>query len=189
MRTKFMLLTLTAGVLSVSGLSGSWADEQTAGPEPDSQPSQAQPAPDAVQAAPDAEEGITLGDLRSFEIPEFEVHEFSTEQGSVPPEIGQFARTAIQGNQLLRYSSPGEGFLRFRCEGYKGFGCGRIRAEVTAGTDGPVVWSTVRTYDPFFTVFEPNPRRFAREVVGQLGEDYRKAMKAVPMKIQIKEGE
>lgn len=173
MKSKFMVLTLTAGLLAVS-LNIVQAEEQTARPEPA-----------AAQAS--NEESVTLGDLHTFDVHDFDGRNFSTERSSVPPEIGEFVRTAIQSNQVLRYSAPGEGMLRFRCEGLYGVGCGRIRAEVTVGQDGPVVWSTVRTYDRFLSVSEPNPRKFAREVVGQLSEDYRKAMKAVPLKIQIGE--
>jgi hypothetical protein len=193
-----MFLMLTAGLLtgvSTLGVTGGWADESAAKPEP-AEPQQAMPAeiqPESTAVTPAdntveaTEKGPSLGDLQTFDVHAFEPREFSVgREMAVPPEMGEYARMAIQTDGRLNYSSPGQGVLHFRCDSAS---CGRIRAEITVGRDGPVVWSTIRTFRPMLTVQDPNPRKFAREVVEQLGADYSKALKAVPLKIQIKDGE
>jgi hypothetical protein len=197
MRSRLMFLMLAAGLLagaSTLGVTGGWAEENAAKPEP-TEPRQAMPVeiqPESTAAAPAeteaaaTEKGPSLGDLQTFDVHAFEPREFSVGREDVPPELGEYARMAIQTDERLSYSSPGQGVLRFRCDTAA---CGRIRAEITVGQDGPVVWSTVRTFRPMLTVQDPNPRKFAREVVAQLGADYSNALKAVPVKIQIKDGE
>jgi len=125
-----------------------------------------------------------LGEIRTFEVRSFEPQDYSTTRDEVPPEMPEYARSALLNDIRFRYASPGEGLLRFSCAG---FFCHRIRAEVTLGENGPVVWKTERLYRKFFMVTDPDTRRFARSVVEQLGADYANSLQAVPEKIQIKE--
>lgn len=125
-----------------------------------------------------------LGDLHSFDVHGMEQLDFSSERQAVPPEIIEYARTALQTDDRLRYQSPGQAVLHFSCQSPQ---CGMVKAEVTIGEDGPVVWSTVQRYRAMVSLGDPDPRKFAQKVVERLGADYQKSMKAVPLKINIKE--
>lgn len=134
-----------------------------------------------------------LGDLRSFDVMDMERQDFSASRELIPHEAVEYARTALQNNGHLSYKSPAQGILRFKCENNS---CSRIRAEVTEGMDGPVVWSTVQQYRrcPFVDFsFMPDSKKFANTIVSLLAQDYQSvvkvqtAIKAVPAKIQIEE--
>ena len=130
------------------------------------------------------EKNTALGELRSFEVHEFEKNDFSSAREMVPPEIVQYARTAIQSDERLTYRSPGEGIVHFYCDGPL---CGRIRMEVTQGQDGPVVWKTSRQYRPFVGMMQPDSRKFAKKLVEDLAADYESAIREIPATIPIKE--
>ena len=128
-----------------------------------------------------------LGELQSFEILDIDGHDFSSSRQNVPAEVLEYARTAILNDERLRYRSPAQGLLRFSCANAA---CSKIRAEVTQGFNGPVVWQTEQTYEPSFWVnfsFMPDSKKFARQVVDKLAADYQKALKPVPVKINIQE--
>jgi hypothetical protein len=137
--------------------------------------------------APATDTNNILGELRSFDVLDMEGHDFSSSRENVPAEILEYARTALQNDDRLRYGSPGQGLLRFSCVNN---GCSRIRAEVTQGLNGPVVWQTEELFEPGFLVnihFLPDSRFFAKRIVGKLAVDYQKALKPLPMKINIQE--
>lgn len=125
-----------------------------------------------------------LGDLRSFEVHEFEAQNFSSDREKVPPEIVEYVRTAIQNDERFTYRSPGEGIVRLYCDSPL---CGRIRMEITQGQDGPVVWKASRQFRPVVTLVEPNARKFAKNLVSDLAAEYEKAIKENPATIPIKE--
>lgn len=128
-----------------------------------------------------------LGELRSFDVLDIENHDFSAVRENVPGEIMEYARTAMQNDERLQYQSPAQGILRFTCASKD---CYKIRAEVTQGFNGPVVWVTEEIYQPSMwvnTEFIPDSKKFAKQIVEKLAMDYQKAMKPVPMKINIKE--
>lgn len=137
--------------------------------------------------APATDTDNPLGELRSFDVMDIERHDFSASRENVPAEILEYARTALQNDDRLRYGSPGQGLLRFSCVDN---GCSHIRAEVTQGLNGPVVWQTEEEFEPGFLVnvhFLPDSRHFAKRIVGKLALDYQKALKPLPMKINIKD--
>ena len=128
-----------------------------------------------------------LGELRTFDVMDIENQNFSASREEVPAEVMEYARAALQNDDRLRYGSPAQGLLRFSCVNNA---CSRIRAEVTQGYNGPVVWKTEETFEPNVLVnvhFLPDSRRFAKHIVGKLAMDYQKALKPMPMKINIKE--
>lgn len=125
-----------------------------------------------------------LGDIRTFEVHNFEKHDFSSGREMVPPEIVEYARTAIQNDERLMYRSPGEGIVHFSCDSPE---CGRIKVIVTQGEDGPVVWSTSRQFRAPIVLKEPNSRQFAKDIVKRLASDYESAVKENPVTIPIKE--
>jgi len=147
------------------------------------------PAPSAPQdgIAPATNMDNPLGELRSFDVMDIEEHNFSSARENVPAEILEYARTALQNDDRLRYGSPAQGVLRFSCVDN---GCSKIRAEVTQGHNGPVVWQTEALFEPSVFVnvhFLPDSKLFAKRIVGRLAVDYQKALKPLPMKINIKE--
>ena len=128
-----------------------------------------------------------LGEIRSFDVMDIERSEFSSDRESVPAEILEYARSAMQNDERLRYGSPGQGLLRFHCANSA---CSVIRAEVTQGSDGPVVWQTDARFEPSILVnvhFMPDGKRFARRIINQLALDYQKSLKPLPTKINIPE--
>jgi hypothetical protein len=148
----------------------------------------------AARAARAAEQKLNpfpnLGDVQSFEVQGLEAYDFSAGRQEFPPELAEYIRTAILNDNRLHYSSPGQGILRLSCDNTR---CSQVRAEVTNGTDGGVVWKAVKDYsrNPLFTLDGlPNARQFANKMVEQLAQDYEKSLKATPTaaaKIQIKE--
>lgn len=157
--TAFVLASVVAaGLTGFASLSPAWSDDR-----------------------------LSLGDIQSFEVRSFETQDFSAIRKQAPPEMVEYARTALQNDKRLEYKSPGQGVLHFYCD--NDF-CGRIRATVTWGQDGPVVWETVQRYQkPFSLRFQPDSRKFTQSIVNQLASDYEKAMKASPDKIQIQDAE
>lgn len=134
-----------------------------------------------------------LGELSTFDVFGMERQDFSAERQNIPHEAVEYARTALQNNDHLKYSSPAQGVLRFKCENTS---CSRIRAEVTQGVDGPVVWQTVQQYKrcPFVDFsFMPDSKKFANSIVSLLAHDYQNLLKVrtaitpVSTKIQIEE--
>jgi hypothetical protein len=131
-----------------------------------------------------------LGRLKSIEVQPVESGRFSPDHRTpLPPEIAEYVRTTLQGENRLRYASPGEGVLSLRCENDR---CSRIRAEVRTRTedgqtDGPVVWHAVRKYRPALFHFLPDPQRFARDIAARLTNDYEQSLRALPLKIEINE--
>jgi hypothetical protein len=130
------------------------------------------------------EQKTGLGELRSFEVHQFEKYDFSSSREMVPPEIVQYARTAIQNDERFTYRSPGAGIVHFYCDGPL---CGRIRMEVTQGQDGPVVWKASRQYRPLLGFIQPDGRKFAKKLVKDLAADYESAIKEIPVTIPIKD--
>ncbi|WP_373531661.1 hypothetical protein [Vampirovibrio sp.] len=127
----------------------------------------------------------SLAGLRSFDVFGLEKASFSAFRENVPPEITEYARAALQADTRFEYSSPGQGVLKFECVDFK---CNRIRAEVTHGVDGPVLWQTARVYRhcPLIRFsFQPDSKKFAYRMVEQLGRDYQNALKASRVKIEI----
>lgn len=128
-----------------------------------------------------------LGDLQSFDVVDMESHDFSSTRENVPAEVLEYARTALQNEERLAYGSPAQGLLRFSCANQD---CSKIRAEVTQGLNGPVVWQMERTYQPNVLVnvhFMPDSKRFAKQIVDKLAMDYQKSIRPLPIKINIKE--
>lgn len=170
---KALAIALTLGSLSASALG--WASETRHLPKLDAS---------ATKAAP-ASSHLTLGGLASFDVFGLEQASFSTERENVPPEIAEYARAALQTDNRFRYESPGQGVLRFECEDS---GCDRIRAEVTQGPDGPVLWQTSKVFRhcPFIRfTFQPDSKKFAHKMVERLAQDYQNALKASATKIEI----
>lgn len=127
--------------------------------------------------------GVNLGDIRTFEVHQFEKNDFSSgREELLPPEIAEYARTAIQNDERLTYQSPGEGVLHFSCASSQ---CGRIQVELTHGNDGPVVWKTSKRFRPLVTLVEPDARQFAKVIVNQLAEEYQNSLKEIPAKIPL----
>lgn len=173
MSVKTFALTLAFGLLS--GSAQNWAAETGTLPEIKTTPTVT------------ASALMTLGKLGSFEISAKERGGFSSERGEVPPELAEYARTALQKDTRLNYASPAQGILKFQCEDSD---CHRIKAEVTYGEDGPVLWQDSRLYKlcPFINFrFLPDSQKFARKMVEQLAQDYEAAVKAGSIKIEIKE--
>lgn len=130
---------------------------------------------------------IKLGELRSFNVYDMEAHDFSASREAVPQEIVEYARTALQASQQLRYDDRAQGLLRFRCANGN---CSKIRAEVTDGAGGTVLWKKVQRYRPYPWLdfgFLPDGKRYANHIVSRLSQDYMKTLKAVPLKIEIPE--
>jgi hypothetical protein len=130
------------------------------------------------------EQMVSLGDIHTFEVHQFEKEDFSAGREKVPPEIVEYARTAIQNDERLLYRSPGEGIVHLYCDSPQ---CGRIRMEVTQGVDGPVVWKTSRQFRAPIVFVEPDSRKFAKKLVNELATDYELAIKETPATIPIKE--
>ncbi len=130
---------------------------------------------------------VSLGDVTSFEVYDPKRPEFSTERGEVPAEISEYARVAIQNERRLQYNSPAKGVLRFQCVD---IGCYRIKAQVTYGTDGPVLWKASKQFRqcPLTNFgFQPDGKKFAVKMVNQLANDYQKSVHSSPAKIEIHE--
>lgn len=128
-----------------------------------------------------------LSEIRSFDVFDMELNDFSASRENIPHEAVEYARTAMETSRLLNYSSPAQGVLRFKCDNES---CSRIRAEVTRGPDGPVVWKTVQQYRhcPLTNFrFMPDSKKFANTVVNMLAQDYKNSMKEVSARIQIQE--
>jgi hypothetical protein len=130
------------------------------------------------------EQTVSLGELRTFEVHQFEKQDFSSGRENVPPEIVEYARTAMQNDERLLYSSPGDGIVHFYCDSPR---CGKIRIEVTKGQDGPIVWQRSRQFRPAIVLVEPNSREFAKKIVAELAMDYEAAIQETPATIPIKE--
>lgn len=130
------------------------------------------------------EQASALGELRSFEVQQFEKHDFSSDREMVPPEIVEYVRTAIQNDERLVYRSPGEGIVRLYCDSAL---CGRIRIEVTQGQNGPVLWKTSREYRPLVGLMQLDGRKLAKRIVNDLAADYESALKETPVKIPIRD--
>lgn len=173
-------LALLLGLLSVSLLSAStgWAVDTHSLP--------------TLQAAPsektvDALRPVSLGDLRSFNVFDLEKTSFSADREAVPPEIVEYTRAALQTDNLLHYDAAGQGVLKFQCQDA---GCHRVKAELTYGENGPLLWSVSKLYKqcPFVSFrFQPDSKAFANKVVSRLAQDYQKALKVTPAKIEIPE--
>ena len=128
-----------------------------------------------------------LGEIRSFDVMDIENSNFSSARENVPAEVLEYARSALQNDERLRYGSPAQGLLRFSCANSP---CSVIRAEVTQGSDGPVVWQTEERFEPSMLVnvhFLPDGKRFARRIDNKLALDYQKSLKPMPTKINIQE--
>ncbi len=169
-RFKSVVLALALGVLSAASLA--WASEPDNLPRVDT--------PLASESA-----HPSLGGLVSFDVFGLEKTSFSALRENVPPEITEYARAAIEADPRLHYTSPGQGILKFECANS---GCNRIRAQVTQGLDGPVLWQTSRLYRhcPFIRFsFQPDSKKFAYQMVEQLARDYQSALKASTVKIEI----
>lgn len=139
------------------------------------------------QKAVDVLRPVSLGDLRSFNVFDIEKTSFSAEREAVPPEVVEYTRAALQTDSLLHYDAAGQGVLKFQCQDA---GCHRVKAELTYGENGPVLWSISRLYKecPFVSFrFQPDSKAFANKVVSRLAQDYQKALKATPAKIEITE--
>lgn len=125
----------------------------------------------------------TLGQVTSFEVEAFPRWEFGVDNGRMDPELLEYARRELEKDNRLTTGSPGEAVLRFVCVSA---GCYKIRAEVTLGKDGPVIWQTMKTYtrNPFRTF--RNNHGLAEEIIDSLAADYEKSAREVPVKIDIK---
>ncbi len=139
-----------------------------------------------AEPAVDATNSSTLGQVTSFEVESFPHWEFSVDNGRVNPEILEYARRELQQSKLLQTASPGEALLHFYCQGAN---CRTVRAEVTLGKEGPVIWQTVVKYtkNPFHTYRDSHG--LAEKVIQQLSADYQKSLEEVPVKIDIKSAE
>ncbi len=129
-----------------------------------------------------------LAAMHSFGVLDMEPYDFSAAREPIPAEVQEYARTAIQNDGRLQYQSlAAEGVLRFRCVNSS---CSIIRAEVTQGSDGPVVWATEAVYQPSIWVnvhFLPDSQKFARQIVDKLASDYQQALTPSSVKINIEE--
>lgn len=128
-----------------------------------------------------------LATLQNFEVRDIEPQDFSAQREDIPHEALEYARTAMEHEARLHYDSPAQGILRLKCDNAN---CSRIRAEVSQGTDGPVVWHYTEQYriSPLRDFgFVPDGRKFANKIVSQLAQDYEKARKASSHRIQITE--
>lgn len=130
------------------------------------------------------EQTASLGEIRTFEVHQFEKQDFSSGREKVPPEIVEYARTAMQNDERLLYNSPGDGIVHFYCDSPR---CGKIRMEVTQGQDGPVVWQISKQFRPAITLVEPDSRQFAKKLVAELAMAYESSIKETPATIPIKE--
>ncbi|MGE0200519.1 MAG: hypothetical protein AB7P76_06090 [Candidatus Melainabacteria bacterium] len=85
-------------------------------------------------------------------------------------EIIQQLRETMTGHAVLPYGEPGDGVVRLSCEGYA---CRRVKVEVTAGEQGPVVWQdTVKRYHgnvPLDDLIR-KPKSLAHEIMDRLTE-------------------
>lgn len=183
MRVKPVLSLFVAILLlgGASSLSTGWAKQKKTGSN------SASASADASGMIPISNSYSVLGELQSFDVLDMESHDFSSSRENVPAEVLEYARTALQNEERLRYGSPAQGLLRFSCANQE---CSRIRAEVIQGLNGPVVWQTEKTYEPNVWVnvhFMPDSKKFAKQIVDKLAMDYQKSIKPLPLKINIKE--
>lgn len=168
MSLKSVALAMVLLALGAVGTNATgWAEEEL-------------PAIRAEQTAPAAvnEKTPTLADLRAFNIFDLEQNAFSTEREAVPAEVVEYAKAALQSDALLRYDPAAPGVLKFHCQDS---GCYRIKAELSYGEGGPVLWHTSRLYKacPFLRFrFQPDSKAFAGKMISRLSQDYQKALKA-----------
>lgn len=143
---------------------------------------------DAVNSKRAAEQVFAgLATLQNFEVRDMEPQDFSAQREDIPHEAIEYARTALEHEARLHYDSPAQGILSLKCDNAS---CSRIRAEVSQGADGPVVWHYTEQYRicPLRDFsFVPDSRKFANKIVNQLAQDYEKALKAGSHRIQITE--
>lgn len=132
-------------------------------------------------------QSVGLRGIQKIDVLGMEPFDFSSDRQNVPPELVEFMRSAIRNEPRLPYASPADGVLRLRCEDSQ---CNRIRAELSQGLEGPVVWQRVEVYrkNPLFTFhFLPDSRLFANRLIEQLAQDYSQSLKPSAVKIQIKD--
>ncbi len=126
-----------------------------------------------------------LGMVQSLDVLGWETSSFSARRESVPPEIAEYARAALQEQSQLPYQSPADAVLKFECADS---GCYRVRAQVTQGAEGPVLWEHAEVYRrcPLMRfTFQPDGKKFARRMVNRLTVDYQNALKPNMAKIEI----
>lgn len=138
------------------------------------------PAIESGEAASTASEAKipALSDLRAINIFDLEKNPFSTDREAVPAEVVEYAKASLQTNTLLRYDPSATGVLKFQCQDS---GCYRIKAELTYGEAGPVLWQSSAVYKscPFLSFrFQPDSKAFATKMINRLSQDYQKALKA-----------
>ena len=126
-----------------------------------------------------------LGMVQTLDVQDWTTASFSASRESAPPEIAEYARAALQEQPHMRYQSPADAILKFECADS---GCYRVRAQVTQGVDGPVVWEHSEVYRrcPLMRfTFQPDSKKFARLMVDRLTLDYQNALKPNMAKIEI----
>ncbi|WP_303675011.1 hypothetical protein [Vampirovibrio chlorellavorus] len=173
------LIVLGAMLLSVTSPLSGWAKPQ-ASPQPETQPRTQLSNPQRPQTF-----WPQLGGVQSLDVLGWETAGFSARRESVPPEIAEYARAALQEQSNLPYQSPADAILKFECADS---GCYRVRAQVSQGTDGPVLWEHSEVYRrcPLMRfTFQPDGKKFARRMVNRLTLDYQNALKPNMAKIEI----
>lgn len=128
-----------------------------------------------------------LGLVQSLDVLGWETSSFSASRESVPPEVAEYARAALQEQSHMRYQSPADAVLKFECADS---GCYRVRGQVTQGVDGPVLWEHSEVYRrcPLMRfTFQPDSKKFARLMVERLTLDYQNSLKPNMAKIEIQE--
>jgi hypothetical protein len=128
-----------------------------------------------------------LAQIQDFEVHDIELQDFAVGRENIPHETIEYARTALQNESHLQYKSPAQGILNFHCENT---GCSKIRAEVTQGVGGPVIWQFRQQYRvcPLLDFgLVPDSKKFAAKIVKQLAKDYQQAIQSTDNRIQITE--
>lgn len=126
-----------------------------------------------------------LGLVQSLDVADWGTASFSPDREGVPPEIAEYARAALQAQSHLQYNSPADAVLKFECADS---GCYRVRAQVSQGEGGPVLWEHTAVYKrcPLMRfTFLPDGKKFAHLMVERLTQDYQNAQKPNMAKIEI----
>lgn len=126
-------------------------------------------------ASADGSSSLRLGDLKSFEVDQYNTA-FGTERVPIEAEYPPILRTALNQETSLPKGSPADGVIHMYC--VKWPECNDIKVNVTAGWDGPEVWSTVTKKYKFFStwwfgnIVNP-PEYLTRDIIKQLAVAYK----------------
>ena len=116
-----------------------------------------------------------LNDLKTFEVEQFHGR-FSNYSRHLEAEYYTHLTHALSQERSLQSKTPAEGVIHLSCANLFG-DCYNVKVSVTAGQNGPEVWSTkVGNYDLYtsfwFGGYEKGPKRVAKLIIQQLAKAY-----------------